>query len=184
MNDLNPALGLSPRTKASPLCKYCQQIDFDKVLNLDTRQFEPQKSGFQSSYPGREGIIIADLGEVLSRTDDCGLCEIFKYHLAARDQSSKEIQYELRAFSLLTNTSLVEPTINDYGLPEIPKPWYSLDQPYLLLIPKPTNTYFKFRHWSTADRLRLMFAFKTTQASDLFIPRPVPPMIDPCLVSS
>jgi len=102
--------------------------------------------------------------------------------LAIREERSKPISYTLQAFSLLTKTSLVEPTNNANGFTGFPESWNSLDQPYLMLIPEDIDPRDILEHSSAADGLRLIFATGDKQSRGLFRPSPIAPMLEVALV--
>jgi hypothetical protein len=75
-----------------PLCRDCQQIDFQPLLDIDIAHLQKQP----------DGIALADLGtrcNVLEHENVCPLCQLFHESRVKRKKSPRT--YELRIYSYL-----------------------------------------------------------------------------------
>jgi hypothetical protein len=75
-----------------PLCRDCQQIDFQPLLDIDIAHLQKQP----------DGIALADLGtrcKVLEHENACPLCQLFHESRVKRKKSPRT--YELRIYSYL-----------------------------------------------------------------------------------
>jgi hypothetical protein len=164
------------------ICRECQQIDFQKVLDLDVATLSRRKGG----------IFIADLGLRCHQppTNNCSLCRLFhEFRLLA----AWHRKLELRAYSFLDSTH----SINMSACRKAGKEIISKDLPYLCVYPsepwnkKGGDPYGDYRNGHPAsdfdptdleDEIQAkgsLFCFKSGESQEpIVVPRAVSPYVD------
>ncbi|KAK5556577.1 hypothetical protein LTR46_005089 [Exophiala xenobiotica] len=157
--------GVSSGTANDVICQECYEIDFQKVLQLDS-----------TIWAEETGVLIADLGTRLASASSgpCTICRLFAAVARKVVDGDEQIELELRAFSFLRfSGQIADWSCRGYLRPR--------DQPFLAVVPRGTWGYAVQQDSPEAGYI--FCRNLVDQQPNVFSPRIIPCSVDFSLVN-